>query len=126
MLTDLSSIALEWSKNYVRQRQTFKLNTKEGNVAPLAFQHDPEGTFHSLAAHLRTYEVSPAFDAEGSTPIIEPVDGEETDLEETRRPAAKMERRPSPVTARTDAPRFIRAMHETPETTAARKFKLQK
>ena len=26
MLTDLSSIALEWAKNYVRQRQTFKLN----------------------------------------------------------------------------------------------------
>jgi hypothetical protein len=70
MLTDLSSIVLEWAKNYVRQRQTFKLNIKGENVAPLAFQHDPDGTFHSLAALLRTYEVSPAFDEEDSTPII--------------------------------------------------------
>ena len=31
MLSDLSSIALEWAKNYVRQRQTFKLNTKGEN-----------------------------------------------------------------------------------------------
>ena len=39
MLADLSSIALEWAKNYVRQRQTFKLNTKGENMAPLAFQN---------------------------------------------------------------------------------------
>ena len=28
MLADLSSIALEWAKNYVRQRQTFKMNQR--------------------------------------------------------------------------------------------------
>jgi hypothetical protein len=45
MLTDISSIALEWAKNYVHQRQTFKLNTKGGEtMAPLAFQHDSDGT----------------------------------------------------------------------------------
>ena len=33
MLADLSSIALEWAKNYMRQRQTFKLNTKGENMA---------------------------------------------------------------------------------------------
>ena len=38
MLTDLSSIALEWAKTDVRQRQTFKLNTKGENMAPPAFQ----------------------------------------------------------------------------------------
>jgi hypothetical protein len=32
MLTDLSSIALEWAKSYVRQRQAFKLNTKGENM----------------------------------------------------------------------------------------------
>jgi hypothetical protein len=126
MLTDLSSIALEWAKNYVRQRQTFKLNTKGENVAPLAFQHDPDGTFHSLAAHLRTYEATYNFEAEDSTPIIESVEGEETDRDETRTPATRTERRLSPVTARTDAPRFNRAIQETPEAMAARKFATQK
>jgi hypothetical protein len=132
MLADLSSIALEWAKNYVRQRQTFKANTKGENMAPLAFQHDPDGTFRSLAAHLRTYEVSPPSDAEKSTPIIEPVEGEETDLEETkgneetRTPASRMVRRPSPFTARTDVPRFFRSTHDTPEMISARKYAQQK
>ena len=53
MLMDLSSIALEWAKNYVRQRQTFKLNTKGENTAPLAFQHDPDATYHHWAVQLR-------------------------------------------------------------------------
>ena len=64
MLTDLSSIALEWAKTYMRQRQTFKLNSRGENITPLAFQHDPDGTYRSLAARLRTYEASPAFDTE--------------------------------------------------------------
>ncbi len=55
MLADLSSIALEWVKSYVSQRQTFKLNTKGGNVAPLAFQSDPDGTYHDLAVQLRNF-----------------------------------------------------------------------
>ncbi len=46
MLADLSSIALEWAKNHVRQRQIFKMNTKGENMAPLAFQSDPDGTYH--------------------------------------------------------------------------------
>jgi hypothetical protein len=57
MLTDLSSIALEWAKNYVRQRQTFKLNTKGENMAPLAFQHDPRrdpSPFSRTTSQLRT------------------------------------------------------------------------
>ncbi len=29
MLSDLSSIALEWAKTFVRQRQTFKMNTNK-------------------------------------------------------------------------------------------------
>ncbi len=95
-------------------------------MAPLAFQHDPDGIFRSLAAHLRTYEVSHASDAEDSTTIIEPVEGEETDLEETRTPASRTARRPSPATARTDAPRLSRSTHDTPEMIAARKYAQQK
>jgi hypothetical protein len=34
---------MERAKNYVRQRQTFKLNTKGENMATLAIQHDPDG-----------------------------------------------------------------------------------
>jgi len=80
MLADLSSIALEWAKNYVRQRQTFKLNTKGENMAPLAFQHDPDGTYHDLAVQLRNVDVSLAHEDDG--PSFEPMeDGEE--LKET-------------------------------------------
>jgi hypothetical protein len=75
MLTDLSSIALEWAKNYVRQRQTFKLNTKGENVAPLAFQHDPDGTYHELAVQLRNVGSS-LLAPPGEGPLIEPMDGE--------------------------------------------------
>jgi hypothetical protein len=75
MLADLSSIALEWAKNYVRQRQTFKLNTKGENMAPLAFQHDPDGTYHDLAVQLRNVDVSLAREDDG--PSFEPMeDGE--------------------------------------------------
>ncbi len=78
MLTDLSSIALEWAKSYVRQRQTFKLNTKGENVAPLAFQHDPDGTYHELAVQLRNVGPSP-FTSRSEGPLIEPVEGEAED-----------------------------------------------
>jgi hypothetical protein len=58
MLADLSIIALEWAKSYVRQRQTFKMNTKGENMAPLAFQSDPEGIYiprpRSAASQHRT------------------------------------------------------------------------
>ena len=65
MLADLSSIALEWAKNYVRQRQTFKMNTKGENIAPLAFQSDPEGTYHYLAVQLRNID-APIPEPDGS------------------------------------------------------------
>ena len=73
MLTDLSCIALEWAKNYVRQRQTFKLNTKGENMAPLAFQHDPDGTYHDLAVKLRNEDLPFEFDEDEATPIVEPI-----------------------------------------------------
>ena len=76
MLSDLSSIALEWAKNYVRQRQTFKLNTKGENLAPLAFQHDPDGTYRLLAAELRSRAYP--FDLEDgrTSPLLEPIEEE--------------------------------------------------
>ena len=80
MLMDLSSIALEWAKNYVRQRQTFKLNTKGENTAPLAFQHDPDATYHHWAVQLRngvTFSFYPADEDEG--PSFEPMEDKEED-----------------------------------------------
>ena len=73
MLADLSSIALEWAKNFVRQRQTFKLNTKGENMAPLAFQSDPDGTYIDLAVQLRNVD---ALHHEGKKemPIVESMD----------------------------------------------------
>jgi hypothetical protein len=126
MLTDLSSIALEWAKNYVRQRQTFKLNTKGENMAPLAFQHDPDGTHHSLAVQLRNYELSSDSDPEDTAPAFEPIDGEETDLEETRTPSTKRDRIPTPTTAKISGPKDSRTLREKPEERAARKFSAQK
>ncbi len=74
MLADLSSIALEWAKSYVGQRQTFKVNSKGGNMAPLAFQSDPDGTYHSLAVQLRNVDVT-ITDPDGSSmALVEPVD----------------------------------------------------
>jgi hypothetical protein len=124
MLTDLSSIALEWAKSYVRQRQTFKLNTKGENMAPLAFQHDPDGTFHSLAVLLRNCE-EPEPKDEDSRPIIEPMDGEEIDLDDARTPPAKTDGRTSTHSARAGGPRSMRSLPETPEMLMARKFKYQ-
>jgi hypothetical protein len=78
MLADLSSIALEWSKNYVRQRQTFKMNTKGENMAPLAFQSDPDGTYHDLAVQLRNLDVA-ITDPDGSSmALVEPVEENES------------------------------------------------
>ena len=126
MLTDLSSIALEWAKNYVRQRQTFKLNTKGENMAPLAFQHDPDGTHHSLAVQLRNFDLSPEFDPEDTAPTFEPMDGEENDLDETRTPSTKRDRAPTTTTAKTSGLKDSRTLRETPEERVARKFHAQK
>jgi hypothetical protein len=60
----------------VRQRQTFKLNTKGENMAPLAFQHDPDGTYHELATQLRSFEWRrPTFEDE--QPVFESLDEDE-------------------------------------------------
>jgi hypothetical protein len=129
MLADLSSIALEWAKNYVRQRQTFKLNTKGENMAPLAFQHDPEGTYHDLAAQLRNFDgFSMASEEDG--PSFEPVE-EEGGLEETRAES----KTPSTLTRGEKPPRSSfrtglksasRTRMASPEREGERIFKTQK
>ena len=103
MLTDLSSIALEWAKTYVRQRQTFKLNTKGENMAPLAFQQDPDGTYLALAIQLRNAGNASSFldpYDDGSSILIEPIDkGEDDGVEEEGSPGRK------PATERTPSAR---------------------
>jgi hypothetical protein len=78
MLADLSSIALEWSKSYVRQRQTFKMNTKGENMAPLAFQSDPDGIYHDLAVQLRNVTIDGLVEDEEGMAIVESADTEES------------------------------------------------
>ncbi len=79
MLTDLSNIALEWAKTYVRQRQTFKLNTKGENMAPLAFQQDPDGTYLALAAQLRAAAPAAHFDDDGTSVLVKPMNKADED-----------------------------------------------
>ena len=117
MLTDLSSIALEWAKTYVRQRQTFKLNTKGENMAPLAFQQDPDGTYLALAIQLRNAGDAGSFldpDDDGSSIIVEPIDKGEDDGSPERVP--KTGRTPS---VRTQFP-------ATPAIAEEHKFRRQK
>ena len=54
VLDDLGIIALEYAKTIVRQRQTFRSNSKAENVAPLTFEYDPDGEFALVAAVLRS------------------------------------------------------------------------
>ncbi len=84
MLADLSSIALEWAKSYVRQRQTFKMNTKGENMAPLAFQSDPDGIYHDLAIQLRNVTVEDPVEDESGMAIVESA---ETTEDSPKRPA---------------------------------------
>ena len=84
MLSDLSSIALEWAKGYVRQRQTFKMNTKGENMAPLAFQSDPDGTYLELAVQLRNFGANAQDEEEGSMAIVESADTTESSPERTK------------------------------------------
>ncbi len=89
MLTDLSSIALEWAKTYVHQRLTFKLNTKGENMAPLAFQQDPDDIYLALAIQLRNAGNASSFldpDDDGSSILIEPIDKGEEDSSPERVP----------------------------------------
>jgi hypothetical protein len=86
MLADLSSIALEWAKNYVRQRQTFKMNTKGENMAPLVFQSDPDGdgTYQELAIQLRNFGADTTDGDESSMAIVESADTTEGSPERTK------------------------------------------
>ena len=124
MLTDLSSIALEWAKSYVRQRQTFKLNTKGENVAPLAFQHDPDGTYHELAVQLRN--LGPAsFTSSSEGPLIEPMEGE-TEEGRDKTPESRSASRTPAAPLRTGARSTSRTRQVSPEREIERVFRAQK
>jgi hypothetical protein len=86
MLADLSSIALEWSKSYVRQRQTFKMNTKGENMAPLAFQSDPNGIYHDLAVQLRNVPIDGLAEDEEDMAIVESAETTEDSPKRTTLP----------------------------------------
>ena len=122
MLTDLSSIALEWAKTYVRQRQTFKLNTKGENMAPLAFQQDPDGNYLALAIQLRNAGDASSFLGpydDGRSIQIEPLDkGESDDGEKDGSPERK------PATERTPSARL--KVPATPANAEEQKFRQQK
>jgi hypothetical protein len=116
MLADLSSIALDWAKNYVRQRQTFKLNTKEEKMAPLAFQSDPKGTYHDIAMQLRNIDLYLHHEGRKSLPIVEPID------------AASTEGSPGPPTSRKTLERRPEtpAVPETPARMEGLQFRKQR
>jgi hypothetical protein len=128
MLADLSSIALEWAKNYVRQRQTFKLNTKGENMAPLAFQHDPDGTYHDLAVQLRNVDVSLAHEDDG--PSFEPMeDGEElkeTSAESKTPAVPTREKKSLTASARAGITSASRVRMPSPEREGEKMFRKQK
>ncbi len=95
MLADLSSIALEWAKNYVRQIQTFKLNTKGENMAPLAFQSDPDGTYHDIAVQLCNIDLYLHHESKREMPIVESLDKASTEgSPDPPRSRKTLERRP--------------------------------
>jgi hypothetical protein len=61
-------------------------------MAPLTFQHDPDGTYHDLAVQLRNGEYSVDFDEEDTTPVLEPIEEEKMgtdDSAEQSTPASK-------------------------------------
>ncbi len=128
-LADLSSIALEWAKNYVRQRQTFKLNTKGENMAPLAFQHDPDGTYHSLAVQLRNFKLLSS-DPENERPLFEPVVEDEVESksqEEGKTPdAPPRAKKPPTASIRASQRSVTRARFPSPEREKDGELRMQK
>ncbi len=52
ILSDLSLIALTYSKQAVQQRLTFMPNAKGENSAPVVFQYDPNGDLLDLVLEL--------------------------------------------------------------------------
>ncbi len=131
MLADLSSIALEWAKTYVRQRQTFKLNTntKGENIAPLAFQHDPDGNYHSLTVQLRNFEGTPSYpeEAEPSFGPIEEDEGEGKTQGKNKTPhAAPRERKLPAASIRASARSGSRTRFASPEREKDTQLKTQR
>ncbi len=129
MLADLSSIALEWAKTYVRQRQTFKLNTKGKNMAPLAFQHDPDGTYHSLAVQLRNFEGTSIYPKEEgpSFESVEVDEGEGKTQDESKTPhAPPCERKLPAASTRAGTRSASRTRFASPEREGDTQFKTQR
>jgi hypothetical protein len=132
MLSDLSSIALEWAKNYVSQRQTFKLNSKGENMVPLAFQLDPDGTYRMIAAELRNYDPPFSLEEEDTSPSFEPMkeDGGRTDSDEASTPDTKTDRSiPAPPTRTRDPKAAIRTLAGSAKSShwpEVRKYKNQR
>jgi hypothetical protein len=127
MLLDLSSIALEWAKTYVRQRQTFKLNTKGENMAPLAFQHDPDGTYHELAVQLRNF-AWPRTTSEDE-PLFEPVEEDEGESKKDsagKTPDAPVRAKRTPAMLRASARNASRFKTTSPEREREADFTEQK
>ncbi len=108
-------------------------------MAPLAFQHDPDGTYRLLAAELRSHAFPFDLEEERVSPILEPIEeegGENMDSDQTSTPAAKTDRTQRAPPTRTRDPRdAIRALSgpkssrfvpSTPEIETARKEKNQR
>ncbi len=95
MLTDLSSIALEWAKTYIYP-PTPNLQTKyKGRKhGPLAFQNDPDETYLALAAQLRNAAPAINLDDDGTSVIVEPIEKTDED-ERSPAPKSKVESTPS-------------------------------
>jgi hypothetical protein len=72
ILTDLSLIALTYSKQAVQQRLTFKPKSKGENSAPVVFQYDPNGDLLELVLELRS--------AQPATPAEEPKPSKDSSL----------------------------------------------
>jgi hypothetical protein len=91
---------------------------------PLAFQHDPDGTYHELAVQLRSVGSS-LLASRGGGPLIEPMDGEteegKGDTPESR-PSLRTPAAPPTTSARSDT----RARQASPEREIENIFRAQK
>ena len=100
-------------------------------MAPLAFQNDPDGTYRTLAAELRSRSFSFDPEEDSTAPSFEPIeeeDGGKTDLDESSTPAPPSRTR-NPKTiirALVGAAKSSLPVPSTPEIETARKDKNQK
>ncbi len=99
-------------------------------MAPLAFQHDPDETYHALAVQLRNGETSIDFDDEDSSPLLEPIEEEKMDaddLEEHNTPVPKSAETLPRSSVKPGGFKSSRsAFPETPDGEAAPKFQGKK